>query len=115
VSVPLPFGQTVTVYRPGGADAFGDPQPGATHDVGPCAVWQNTSAEDMQGRDTIVTTRTVIAPPGADIGVADLVYLPGDDQAKPARWQVDGDPARWHDPMSGWEPGVEAQLKRVNG
>jgi hypothetical protein len=111
----FPFGQTITVYRPGGMDAFGDPQPGDTHDVGPCAVWQTASTEHTDMRDTVVTTRTMLVPNGADIVATDRVYLPGDDQGKPARWQVSGDPHRWHSPLTGWEPGTEVQLERVTG
>jgi hypothetical protein len=108
-------GQTVTVYRPGGADAFGDSLPGESHTVAGCAIWQSSSVEDTQGRDTVVTAKTLVVPNGADIVATDRVYLPGDDQAKPARWQVDADPHRWHSPLTGWEPGTVVALQRVTG
>ena len=115
MTFPLPYGEQITVYRPGVTDWRGDQAAGQTHVLQRCAIWQNSTTEDTQGRDTIVTTKTALVPHGADIVDTDLVYLPGDDQSKPARWQVTGDPWPVHSPLSGWEPGTEVQLKRVEG
>lgn len=109
------FGETITISRPGGTDPFGDPLPGATHPVDGCVIWQNSSTETMQGRDTIVTSMTVLAPVGSDILATDKVYLPGDDTAKSARWQVNGDPWRIQSPFTGWQPGSQVELLRVQG
>lgn len=109
------FGDTITISRPGGTDWNGDPLPGSTFTIGGCAVWQNSSTENQQGRDTTVTTMTVLAPADSDLLNTDLVYLPGDDTAKSARWQVNGDPWRIHSPFTGWRPGDQVELKRVAG
>lgn len=111
----FPFGVSLVVYRPGAASWNGDKAPGSTHVTTGCALWQNSSDEITQQRDTTITTYTVLAPRGADITTADLVWLPGDDPAKPARWQVNGDPAPFDSPFTGWRPGIEVQLKRVAG
>lgn len=115
------FGFTVTVYRvPPTKDRWGDTA-GAppTHTVPGCSFYLPTSTEVTQGQDTIVDRGVLLAPYGADIVATDEVELPDDAAVPPAyrgsRWRVDGTPAQWRSPLTGWQPGDEYQLRRERG
>lgn len=113
--MPYPFGQTITVYRPGETSWNGDPLPGTSHTIPGCAIWPTSTTEVTQQRDTVTTGVTVLAPNGADIVATDRVFLPGEDPSGTARWQVDGAPFAWRSPLTGWAPGTEVRLKEVTG
>lgn len=68
------------------------------------------SAELTDGaRDGVTIDAVVYCPPGTDITHLDDIDIDG------ARYRVVGHPATWVHPWSGWEPGVVAELTRVQG
>lgn len=113
-----PYTVTVTVRRPAGTDVYGDPLPGAMHEIPGCIVapssgdsGQPASTERTDMRDTVITGWTLYPPYGADILPTDEVQLPGD----PTWWQVDGEVGHWSSPFSNWRPGGQVELRRVRG
>ena len=117
----LPYGETIVRLR---AVLVADPysgedtkpawddeaQPPAELDIPGCAIDPGGSTEPSEvGRESVVTKPTVYAPFGADV-------LPGDRVVVRGRtWQVDGDPAEWRSPFTGWEPGTVIKLMAVEG
>jgi hypothetical protein len=108
--VKLPFGETITVRRPGGTDQRGDPEPATTHTVTDCAFAPRASTEAVDRRDTVVIGITLYAPPDADIQPTDQIV-----RADGTVWEVDGEPGDWLTPFTGWHPGLQIALKRVTG
>lgn len=83
--------ETVTVVRPPGKDAFGDPLPdsGSTFEVGGCMFAPGPSNEPGFAANTVDTDATVYAPPAADFRATDLVIARGDTYTvvgKPQVW-----------------------------
>ncbi len=75
-----------------------------------CAFDPGGSSEPTeQGRNAVITQPTVYAPPGSDITAADRLVV------RSRTWLVDGDPAEYVNPFTGWEPGLVVKLKAVEG
>lgn len=66
------------------------------------------SSEEAPGvdRDRLTTLRTLHAPHGADIRAGDRIEADG-------LWDVDGHPADWTSPLTGWKPGITVSLTRT--
>jgi len=99
-------------------------------------VVSTTTARDKYGDSTAATTETTLAdcaiaprfategndPRSAPVMVGLTVYMPADtaiDSDDLLRidgklWQVDGLPAEWRSPFTGWAPGVEVPVKRAS-
>lgn len=114
---PYPFGTTVTVYRASSTtDRYGNEVPGPWVSVGTvagCAVAPRSSsrADELTGagRTGVIVGLTLYAPSDAEIGPHDRVEVDGDT------FEVDGEVGRWSSPFTGWTPGVEVALRRVEG
>lgn len=107
----LPYGETVTVERPGGTNRWGDTLPGTEHTSECWAFAPRTSSEDNEQANQVITGLTGYGPPGADVAAQDVIRR-GDG----TRWHVDGDIGQWGpSPLTGWHPGVEVALRRVTG
>lgn len=112
----FPFGETITVRRPGGTDQRGDPEPASTHTVTNCvfapsvSVGANVSNELVNRRDTVITGLTLYAPPDADITPTDQIV-----RADGTVWEVEGQPGDWLTPFTGWHPGIQVGVRRVTG
>ena len=107
------FGETVTVV-PGtiGFDNSGDPIPDTRieHDIAGCGVAPRYSTEPTErGRQGVIVGLTVYAPTGSDVLSSDSLRVRGD------LFVVDGHPAEWRSPFSGWAPGVEVAIRRAVG
>lgn len=75
-----------------------------------CAFNPGQSAEpDQVGRNAIITQPEVYTPPGADVTAGDRLVVRG------LTYEVEGDPADWRSPYTGWTPGLVVALKRVEG
>ena len=89
-------------------DKYGDVSGTARHDVKGCIEWPDSTSSAPGPAITTTTTRTLLAPFGADILDGDLVTLPGG-----LRWRVVGDPFSWANPLTGRRLGVQVPLERA--
>jgi hypothetical protein len=110
--VTYPFGRDVTLYREDRND-FGDPTLVLDRSITGVAVAPRTSTEPGQDRRTatVTTGLTLYLPPGAEPPTAQHTVELDDG----SRWRVVGDPARWDNPLTGWEPGHQVEIERVEG
>lgn len=113
----FPFGETVTRLRASSAaDRFSGEStaedwssPDELAILG-CGFDPGDSTEPLEaGRDAVLAKPTVYAPSGADVTALDRLIVRG------RTWQVDGDPADYRNPLTGWEPGLVIKLKAVSG
>ncbi len=113
----FPYGITVTRQR---GTAVLDPYSGEETgiswadpdeiEVEGCAFNPGGSTEPVEvGRAAVVSKPTVYAPFGADIRAKDRLKI-GD-----TTYDVDGRPAPFKNPFTGWEPGLVVTLKDVEG
>lgn len=61
------------------------------------------------GRSIITTKPTAYGPFGADVKVGDRLVVRG------VPYDVDGNPAEWVSPFTGWAPGIAVPLELVEG
>lgn len=75
-----------------------------------CAFNPGQSAEPLQvARNAVTSQPEVYAPTGSDV-------LPGDRLVVRGKtYDVDGQPADWRSPFTGWEPGLVIALKLTEG
>jgi hypothetical protein len=110
-------GETVTRQR---AKAVTDPYSGEsvaldwstplTATISGCGFNPGGTSEQVQtGRIPVVTRPEVYAPAGSDIRAQDRLVVRG------KTYEVDGEPAAWRSPFTGWEPGLVVSLKIVEG
>lgn len=106
----FPYGETVTVRRPLMRDRTGDRMPGdpAEHVIAGCGIDPSASRSDTDRRESVEADVTLYCPDGADIATGDEVILPDGTSCT-----VVGRPVAWRSPLTGWSPGVVAQLKAV--
>lgn len=75
-----------------------------------CAVWQEDSSEpDEEGRTRTITRTKVAVDVDADVHAGDRFVIDG------LTYDVEGDPAEWRSPYTGWAPGLLITGKRVDG
>lgn len=75
-----------------------------------CGFDPGSSNEPLeQARDAVITRPTVYAPAGSDVRAADRLVVRG------RTWLVDGDPADYVNPFTGWAAGLVVNLKAVSG
>jgi len=108
------YGSTITVVRssPGGFDQYGDPVSGTTTstNITGCAVAPRYSSEPVErGRNGVIVGLSVYAPAGSDIVYTDTITVDSVD------YRIEGQPASWTNPFTGWAPGVEVALVRSAG
>jgi hypothetical protein len=103
-------GETVTVIRPATRDRTGD-RTGAdsTFTIDGCAINYQSTTENNDRRETVLSWIELFCPPGADVRPSDKVTLPNG-----RTYLVDGDPAPWKSPFTSWEPGVVVRLRGVH-
>lgn len=101
---------SVTIVRPIGQDAHGDPLPGdpTEDEVSGCSVQPSSSVELTDGRDTVVSLWDAFLPAGTDVRATDQVRWNGQ------LYEVDGDPAPWDDDL-GRAHHIEVRLRHVTG
>lgn len=97
---------------PGGVDQYGDPTAGASTEVVlPDAFLAPRTSEELtaNGRAGVIVGWTLFAPYDTDLVFTDQVKVDG------VLYQIEGEPGRWRNPFTGWEPGLQAALTRVEG
>lgn len=78
--------------------------------IADCAFNPGGSAEvAADGRQIVTTTPTVYAPIDADVKAGDRLVARG------VVYDVDGNPAAWRNPFTGWEAGLAVTLELVEG
>lgn len=106
----FPFGTTVTIQHAGGTDQYGDPIAGTSATVTGCAVAPRSSSDIAdRARTGVIVGLSVYFPAGTVIVASDAFIIDG------VTWQLDGEAGRWVSPFTGWQPGIEAALKRGSG
>jgi len=74
------------------------------------AIAPSSSTEPLQDdRRQVITRMSIYCAPGSDVRPADRI------RARTGLWEVVGEIADWHNPFTGWNPGVEFELKKVMG
>lgn len=108
-----PFGETVVLITRGaatGRDADGNDVHAPVETVLDFVpVWPRASSESVQGQDTTVIGITALVPADTDVSSIDALRVYG------VTYEVDGEPGRYRSPLTGSNPGIELQLKRVTG
>jgi len=106
-------GETVTLVSGPTMDAYGDPVTGTpTRTAIPlCAVAPRYSTETTErGRQGVIVGYTIYPPSGAPaVLYTDSLEVRGELCA------VEGAPAAWVSPFTGWAPGSEITVKRAVG
>lgn len=106
------YGDTVTIVSRAltGQDEFGNDVYSETSvDVPRVPVWPRASSENVQGEDQVIIGLAALLPAGTDVAAIDAVIVAG------ARYEIDGEPARFRSPFTNLNPGVQVNLTRVTG
>lgn len=113
----FPHGETVTRLR---GTSVADPyNPDNTEiswddpdelEIPGCGFNPGQSSEPVQdARNAVITQPEVYAPAGSDVLAGDRLVVRGDT------YDVEGNPADWKSPFSGWRAGMVVALKRTDG
>ncbi|MBQ1047856.1 hypothetical protein KBX50_05205 [Micromonospora sp. C51] len=96
---------TITVIRPPGRDAFGDPLPGTAIEtlVPGCLFAPGPSTENQIAAMQVDSDATIYAPPGVDVRPTDRIRVRGEV------YEVAGKPQDWG------RAGVVILLRQVTG
>ncbi|MDR0848082.1 MAG: hypothetical protein LBN10_03410 [Propionibacteriaceae bacterium] len=118
-TLDVPFGETVTVVH---AAPVTDPysqtetaldwDDATRTDVEGCVVYPSTgvgSEATSVGRDQSVETLTVLFPEGTDVSYQDRLEWHGN------QYEQVGEPFPWRSPFTGWNPCVQATIRRKVG
>lgn len=109
------FGKTAIVRTPVGSDAvdaYGDPVAGSVRvdRYRRVALAPVTSTEsDDRGRAGVIVGWAAYFPAGARVSEDSTVEIGGQ------MYEVEGLPAEWSSPFTGWTPGVQVDLRRAEG
>jgi hypothetical protein len=111
------FGEHITVLRaPYALDEYSGEVTGldwalATRKtISGCGIAPVSSGEPLRDSRTQVDSAVdVYVPYGADIKALDRLVIRG------TTWAVDGEPATWRHPMTGWQPGTVVHAVKVDG
>lgn len=110
----FPFGEPVTVQARvvGSEDSHGNPIETFADPVtvDGCAFDPGGSVETLEpGREAVVTRPRVFVPVGTVVTARSLMTVRG------LLYRVDGDPADYRNPFTGWQPGIVVNLERAEG
>lgn len=102
---------TIVRIRPAGRDKYGTPLSGDTRtNLDGCFVAPRSSEDtDDRGRQGVVVGMSLYGPYGTDLVHTDLVEVDG------VRYELEGDPGQWKNPLTGWEAGFEQAIRRAAG
>lgn len=111
----FPYGETIQVLSPTETtDAYNNTVEDWTSPtevgVDGVAVEPRPSSEDNRdARNAVISGFTLYIPAGTAVTAANRVRVRGEV------YLVDGEPAEWRNPFTGWEPGSVVQTKRMEG
>ncbi|GEL19358.1 hypothetical protein PA7_31950 [Pseudonocardia asaccharolytica DSM 44247 = NBRC 16224] len=109
------YTQTVTVWVEM-RDRTGDFVRSGERDLPGCVISPRSVSEvgstelDTGRRGTVSTGLNLYVPPGSGLTPNHRVRLPDGTV-----WSVVGHPALWQSPFTGWHPGDQVELQRVEG
>ena len=107
----FPHGKTVTLVTTTTTDdGLGNTtQTDVQVEIPGCAVAPRFAVENSDPRSTpVMVGLTVYMPAGTELDSDDTLRIDG------KLWQVDGLPAVWESPFTGWAPGIEVPVKRAS-
>lgn len=102
---------------PGGWDANGDPIAGTTTTTaiaGAFVAPRSSSDNDDVGRVGVIVGLTLFVPYGTSLTTADKVLV-AEGNTNDGTYEIEGQPADWLHPWTGWTPGQSVALKRAAG
>lgn len=97
---------------PGGVDEYGDPIEGTvTRQVLDGAFTAPRESDEItnRGRAGVIVGLTLFAPYSTDLRHTDQVEVDGE------LFEIEGEPGRWRNPMTGREAGIQVALRRAQG
>lgn len=109
----FPFGETVTLVHRSvtGQDVDGnDLYSNVETTVGGTGWDPGTSTENVQGGDLVIQLPRFFLPSGTVVSPLDAIR-----RANGRTYEVVGEPGDYRNPMTGWEPGVVVNVRRVTG
>lgn len=107
---PFPFGVTVKVNR-ASRNKFGDITRVYHHSIDGCALAPRYSTEATDNRSSVIIGFSLFGPTQTGnnrVFADDEIETPDG-----LKFNVIGEAADWHNPLTGWAPGFEAALERV--
>lgn len=110
--ITFPFGETAVLHQHNGStrDGDGNDIPSFTDiPVDKGAFDPGGSTELVQGQDIVSAQPRWFPPAGVVVAPVDQVTIRG------VRYEVDGQPADFLNPFTGWHPGMVVNLKAVSG
>lgn len=112
----FPHGETVQILTAGTAtdpysdETVNDWSTSTALAVTGVGIEPRPSSEPVQNaRNAVVSGFTAYLPPGTAITSANRVTVRGNT------YDVQGEPAVWRNPFSGWAPGIIVQLEKTEG
>lgn len=97
---------------PGGHDEYGDPIAGtssSTELAGAFTAPREEPELNERGRAGVIVGLTLYGPQGTDLRYTDQVEVDG------VLFDIEGEVGVWTNPLTGWEAGIEAALRRAAG
>ena len=68
-----------------------------------------SSEDHRDARNAVTSGFTLYVPAGTAVTAKNRIRVRGDV------YEVDGEPAEWRNPFTGWQPGLVVQTKRMEG
>lgn len=106
----------MAIYRlrrtPGGVDEYGDPIESTVSRMlleGSFTAPRVSDDITNRGRAGVIVGLTLFAPYNSDLVHTDQIEVDGQV------YEIEGEPGRWRNPMTGWEAGTQAALVRAQG
>lgn len=111
--IPFQHGRSITVNRrtASGVDDRGNATyTTTTASIHGCGIYpRNLGDVTGDGRDGVTIGLTVLAPADSDVLITDQIVVDG------LTYRLVGAPSNWTHPMTGWRPGMQLDLERVEG
>lgn len=103
------YGKTITVKSvTTTTDDHGDSsETSSTASWGPCAVSPRFSSVSVDPRSAPVVVGLTVYGPTRALNADDRLVIDGSE------YLMDGEPAVWENPFTGWSPGIEVAVKRA--
>lgn len=107
----FPFGEPISIVTRvvSGVDSYGNDETTETTETVNGAYAPAIGYESTNGRDLVVNQPHAYLPAGSPVSATSVLVI------REQRFEVDGTPAEWRSPFTGWAPGIDVPLRRVTG